>query len=618
MQNKPFSSLLLQLALILLLCSTADHATTMLTCPNCGHTPVPYPLSTSPTCGHQSYKVRCNEGTLWLDTLNGSSYAITSITPQSQRLTIRPQSFIGNTCVTTDLYSGGLWLDDNLPFNICSNNTILKFNCAQMALKSSMNCSSNSICNRYIEETKEAAARCGEKLCCSYTTGGSQDEYRINLATYKCMAFKSFVDLYLDTSLPVSQWPEPALEIRWALPREPVCHSASDCRNLTESSCLADLASGGLKRCLCSRGHQWDPVTGICASLTYSACSIVVLTMFGILVYQQRQHVRREAQQLIIKKWEEILNADNNGKSAKLFSEKEIRKATNNFSKDNLLGSGGFGDVYKGMLNDGTLTAVKCAKQGNTKGTYQVLNEVRVLSQVNHRSLVHIFGCCVELEQPVLVCEYVPNGTLSDHLHGCHSGEQQPLTWQNRLKIAHQIAAGLEYLHFSVVPPILHRDIKSTNILLDEKLDARVSDFGLSRLVETDATHVSTCVQGTLGYLDPEYHRNFQLTNKSDVYSFGVVLLELLTSKKALDFSREGEEVSLVAYMRKMMVQDRLMDAIDSALEETACKQELESMKSLGLLAIACLDENRHNRPSMKEVAEEIEYIIGILNNEAS
>lgn len=203
-----------------------------------------------------------------------------------------------------------------------------------------------------------------------------------------------------------------------------------------------------------------------------------------------------------------------------------------------------------------------------------------------------------------------PNGTLFDRLHRVQSGNWPPLKWHHRLHIARQTAQAIAYLHLLATPPIYHRDIKSSNILLDEKLDAKISDFGLSRLALNDASHVTTFAQGTLGYLDPENYINFQLTDKSDVYSFGVVLVELLTSKKAVDFNREEEDVNLVVYFRNILKQERLVDAIDPMLKEGASEIELDSMKAFGLLAAACLDERRQNRPSIKEVADEIERII--------
>lgn len=186
------------------------------------------------------------------------------------------------------------------------------------------------------------------------------------------------------------------------------------------------------------------------------------------------------------------------------------------------------------------------------------------------------------------------------------------MDWKTRLNIALHTAEALAYLHSAAFPPIYHRDVKSTNILLDSKLNPKVSDFGLSRLAETDVSHISTCAQGTLGYLDPEYYRNYQLTDKSDVYSFGVVLLELVTSQKAIDFSRECDDVNLAVYVHNKSGQGRVMDVVDPRLKENASPVVLETMKAVAFLAMSCLQERRQERPTMKEVTEELHYIMSI------
>ncbi|KAM4090898.1 hypothetical protein ACJW30_09G097800 [Castanea mollissima] len=604
-----YNMLSLIVLIVTLLCFTECVIAAKL-CEDCGHTLVPYPLSTGPNCGDQSYKVQCKADTLWFNALNGSSYMITSINPQTQRLILRPSGLAKNTCMAADLWSHGIQLDDNLPFNITSSNTVMLMKCSIEMLQFSMNCSSASICHNYIRGTA--------------ATGGSFSEYRIRIRQERCSAYESFVNL--DTYLPVNEWPQPGLEIEWALPHEPVCKMQVDCRDLANSGCLFNPASVG--RCLCKAGFQWDPINGICKNvkcqhgrgchgresltpliegLMFSGGAMLFGVLISAIVYKHRQCIR------------DMLSANNScGKSARIFTGKEITRATNNFSKHKLLGSGGFGEVFKGILDDGTIIAVKRAKPGNTKGIDQILNEVRILCQVNHRSLVRLLGCCVELHQPILIYEYIPNGTLFDHLHGTHSSKPVPLSWYPRLTIAHQIAEGLAYLHTSAIPRIYHRDIKSSNILLDEKANAKVSDSGLSRLDVNETSHITTCAQGTLGYLDPQYYLNFQLTDKSDVYSFGVVLLELLTSKKAIDFNREDEDVNLVVFMKKILREEKLMYVIDPMLKEGARKVELETMKALGSLAVVCLAEHRQNRPSMKEVADEIEYIISIVCGEVS
>ncbi|XP_030449854.1 wall-associated receptor kinase-like 20 isoform X2 [Syzygium oleosum] len=612
-------------ALVILSCDICIEGT--MTCPNCGNMTVPYPLSTGPSCGDQSYKVRCSFGTLFFDALNGSSYVITSINPQSQRLVIRPSNWVDHACMSVDYMSQGISLDPSLPFNITSSNTLVLMNCSTIVLTLALDCTPTSICHAYLRDNPLAAASCGAfPLCCSVTTGGSQNEHRIRVRPDRCAAYQSFVNL--DTSLPVSKWVAfSGLELEWELPQEPLCTSQADCQNSANSLCSVEHVKAVQKRCFCQSGFRWDPIAGVCykfrqfdpklspifAGLTLSTAAVLFGFAVLFVVHRQRERIRREAQLRLTKMREDILNANSSGKAAKIFTGKEITRATGNFSWENLLGTGGFGEVFKGTLDNGTVIAVKRAKLGNTKGIDQILNEVRILCQVNHRSMVRLLGCCVDLELPLLIYEYIPYGNLFDHLHGQYKCKWAPLTWYRRLIIAHQTAEGLAYLHTSAVPPIFHRDIKSSNILLDEKLDAKVSDFGLSRLAETDATHITTCAQGTLGYLDPEYYLNFQLIDKSDVYSFGVVLLELLTSKKAIDFNRDEEEVNLAIHIKKILKEERLMDAVDPAIKEGATKLELETMKALGYLASSCLDERRHNRPNMKEVADEIEYIISIL-----
>lgn len=450
-----------------------------------------------------------------------------------------------------------------------------------------------------------------------------------------CRAYTSFVNL--NPNSPLNRWGQPGLELQWLSPREPVCGSQADCDG--NSTCGPDGRVSGVRRCFCKSGLLWDPIQGVCAEkitcqdpggcgdssdktaliagLTAGIGATLIVATIAILLYKRHRRIK-EAQERLAREREEILNSGGGGKAAKIFTGKEIKKATNNFSKDRLLGSGGYGEVYKGILKDGIEVAVKCAKLGNTKGTDQVLNEVRILCQVNHRSLVGLLGCCVELEQPIMVYEYISNGTLLEHLQGLKPGGRGKLTWPRRLQIAHDTAEGLAYLHSSATPPIFHRDVKSSNILLDEKLNAKVSDFGLSRLAHTDMSHISTCAQGTLGYLDPEYYKKYQLTDKSDVYSFGVVLLELLTSQKAIDFNRAEDDVNLAVYVQRMVEEEKLMETVDPVLKEKASELELETIKALAFLAVGCLEERRQNRPSMKEVAEEIEYIISIVKAETA
>ncbi|KAL8246531.1 hypothetical protein R6Q59_007747 [Mikania micrantha] len=286
------------------------------------------------------------------------------------------------------------------------------------------------------------------------------------------------------------------------------------------------------------------------------------------------------------------------------FTSRELQKATDNFNENRILGRGGQGTVYKGMLVDGRIVAVKKSKIVDESQLEHFINEVVILSQINHRNVVKLLGCCLETEVPVLVSEFIPNGTLYDRLH--NETDEFPISLDMRLQIATEVASALAYLHSATSIPIYHRDIKTTNILLDEKYRAKVSDFGTSRFVSIDQTHLTTLVKGTFGYLDPEYFQSSQFTEKSDVYSFGVVLVELLTGEKPISLTRFGENRSLASHFMLTMQEGRIMSIFDAIVIKEGTRDELMIAANL---AMRCLNMNGKYRPTMKEVAVELENI---------
>jgi len=294
---------------------------------------------------------------------------------------------------------------------------------------------------------------------------------------------------------------------------------------------------------------------------------------------------------------------DSSTQSAKIFTQDQLIKATKNFDENLIIGKGGFGTVFKGFLDDKKIVAIKKSKIIDRSQINQFINEVVVLSQINHRNVVNLLGCCLETEVPLLVYEFVTNGTLSGFIHtqGIKVNNE---TWKTRLKIAAEVAEALSYLHSYASIPIIHRDVKSDNILLDGTNTAKVSDFGASRLVPLDQTEVATMVQGTIGYLDPEYMQTSQLTEKSDVYSFGVVLVELLTGEKPFCFSRQEERRSLAMHFLSCLKKDNVFEVIQDGLWNEENKQEI---KEVAILAANCLRLRGEERPSMKEVAMELE-----------
>ncbi|KAF7849642.1 hypothetical protein BT93_L0440 [Corymbia citriodora subsp. variegata] len=305
----------------------------------------------------------------------------------------------------------------------------------------------------------------------------------------------------------------------------------------------------------------------------------------------------------------ELSSPQGNVEKSKLFNSKDLEKATDNFNEDRILGQGGQGTVYKGMLTDGKIVAIKKSKVIDEGKVEQFINEILILSQIKHRNVVKLLGCCLEIEVPLLVYEFIPNGTLYQYLH--NPNEEFHVSWDTRLRIATEISGALFYLHSAASIPIYHRDIKSTNILLDEKYQAKVADFGTSKSVSLDQTHVTTLVQGTFGYLDPEYFQSSQFTDKSDVYSFGVVLVELLTSQKPISSLREQEGRSLAAYFIISMEQNHLFDIMDAQVLKEGKKEEIVSVANL---AKRCLHLNGRSRPTMKEVAMELEGIRKLQN----
>jgi serine/threonine protein kinase len=266
----------------------------------------------------------------------------------------------------------------------------------------------------------------------------------------------------------------------------------------------------------------------------------------------------------------QLSSQDENVESTKLFNSKDLEKATDHFNVNRILGQGGHGTVYKGMLADGRIVAVKKSKVIDEGQLKEFINEVVILSQINHRNVVKLIGCCLETEVPLLVYEYVPNGTLSQYVNG--QNEEFSLTWDMRLRIAAEVAGALFYLHSIASMPIYHRNIKSTNILLDDKYRAKVADFGTSRSITIDQTHLTTLVHGTFGYLNLEYFQSSQFTEKSDVYSFGVVLDELLTGEKAISSTRTQESKSLATYFIQS-VENNLFDIVDSQVLKKARKK---------------------------------------------
>ncbi|KFK44076.1 hypothetical protein AALP_AA1G212900, partial [Arabis alpina] len=302
---------------------------------------------------------------------------------------------------------------------------------------------------------------------------------------------------------------------------------------------------------------------------------------------------------------QQLNTKEGNVEKTRIFTSRELEKATETFSDNRILGQGGQGTVYKGMLVDGRTVAVKKSKLVDEDKLEEFINEVVILSQVNHRHVVKLLGCCLETEVPLLVYEFIPNGNLFQHIHD--ECDDYTMIWGVRLRIAVDIAGALSYLHSAACSPIYHRDVKSTNILLDEKYRAKVSDFGTSRSVTVDHTHWTTVISGTVGYVDSEYYGSSQYTDKSDVYSFGVILVELITGEKPVITLPDSQEIrGLADHFRAAMKENNFFDIMDARIRD-ACKPE--QVMAVANLARRCLNSKGKKRPYMREVYTELEKI---------
>ncbi|XP_021752443.1 putative wall-associated receptor kinase-like 16 [Chenopodium quinoa] len=394
------------------------------------------------------------------------------------------------------------------------------------------------------------------------------------------------------------------------------CKEANDCEK--PEYCIN---TNGSYHCKCPRRYHGNGTkTSPCVSnskpwftpvmaIAGLGGGIIMFLLFGFLlhfIHGQRQ----------IKKMREVFFRQNGGlllheklsgrhaNALKIFTMQDLEVACNNYSDENIIGRGGFGIVYKGILPDNQVVAIKKSLKVDPNQVDQFINEVLVLSQINNKNVVRLLGCCLESEVPLLVYEFINNGTLYDHLHDAVKASM--LKWQVRVKIASEVANVLSYLHNTVSTPIIHRDIKSMNILLDESYTAKVTDFGASRLVPPDQSQLATIVLGTRGYLDPEYLQSSELTEKSDVYSFGVVLVELLTRKNAFSITRPEAEKCLAMHFLLKIKEGLLLDILDINI---VSEQKIEEIQQMANLAKRCLMLKGDERPAMKEVAIELETI---------
>ncbi|KAK4846375.1 hypothetical protein QYF36_016505 [Acer negundo] len=333
---------------------------------------------------------------------------------------------------------------------------------------------------------------------------------------------------------------------------------------------------------------------------------LLLLVLAGVYAYHRKRRAEKANDQNPFAHWDQNKSSGSipQLKGARCFSFEELNKYTNHFSDTNEVGSGGYGKVYRATLPSGQLIAIKRAQHGSMQGAVEFKTEIELLSRVHHKNLVTLLGFCFEQGEQMLIYEYIPNGSVKDSLSG-KTGIR--LDWLRRLKIALGAARGLSYLHELADPPIIHRDVKSTNIMLDERLTAKVADFGLSKpMGDSDKDHITTQVKGTMGYLDPEYYMTNQLTEKSDVYSFGVLMLEILTGRRPIERGKYiVREIKMAMDKKKDLY--NLYEILDPTI---GLGTTLKGFEKFVDLSLRCVEESGADRPSMSEVVKEIEYIL--------
>ncbi|KAK1438035.1 hypothetical protein QVD17_03836 [Tagetes erecta] len=280
------------------------------------------------------------------------------------------------------------------------------------------------------------------------------------------------------------------------------------------------------------------------------------------------------------------------------FTLRDLEQATRRFSHENVVGEGGYGVVYKGTLINGTEVAVKKLLNNLGQAEKEFRGEVEAIGHVRHKNLVRLLGYCIEGTQRMLVYEYVDNGNLEQWLHG-DTRECGVLTWEARMKVLLGIAKALAYLHEAIEPKVVHRDIKSSNILIDHDFNGKLSDFGLAKLLDSGESHINTRVMGTFGYVAPEYANTGMLNEKSDIYSFGVLLLEAVTGRDPVDYNRVANEVNLVEWLKMMVGNRRAEEVVDPNLDP---KPSTHALKRSLLVALRCVDPDSGKRPKMSQI----------------
>ncbi|XP_028805425.1 LEAF RUST 10 DISEASE-RESISTANCE LOCUS RECEPTOR-LIKE PROTEIN KINASE-like 1.2 isoform X2 [Neltuma alba] len=560
----------------------------------CGNgVPIRYPFwvnnnSAQEYCGYPHFGLKCSEHGRPIISLPNDKYYVTDINYDDDTVTLVDTDVVDQTCPRAR-YNVSL---ENLPLSV--NNQL------NMNLTFYFNCSVSNKVNNLPSDPIRCLKNEGSKQ--SYVETTPWDTYGLNIECAEKVVVVVAKQGQISSDTLATGFREVmskgfVLDWRRAMDCSECEISGGLCgQNPTNHKTLCFCGDGSIATKSCSKG-----------GVTAAVVVLVMLTLFYF--YQRRKKTgyaksciqSRTASSVSSKKIEDPEINASKYFGVLVFTYSELEEATNNFDSARELGDGGFGTVYFGKLRDGRYVAVKRLYENNYKRVQQFINEVQILTRLRHTHLVSLYGCTSRHSRELLlVYEYIPNGTVADHLHGDRA-KPGSLPWNIRMNIAIETASALAYLHAS---DIIHRDVKTNNILLDNHFVVKVADFGLSRLFPEDVTHLSTAPQGTPGYVDPEYHDCYKLTDKSDVYSFGVVLIELISSLPAVDITRHRQEVNLSTMAINKIQNRALHELVDPTLGFESDQKVRKMINAVAEMAFQCLQNLKDMRPSMEEVLE--------------
>ncbi|CAH2067667.1 unnamed protein product, partial [Thlaspi arvense] len=553
--------------LLLCLLDACSVSTTKSNCRStCGNLTIEFPFGISLDCAYdERFLLRCDEKEQKLFT-NSSNLEVKSISLQGELEVllgvIRACSNVRTTGSYEHIEDGGFAFSSKNDVTVVGCSTEVVWLYFTKVRETSGTCSTECRSSQQMDDS------CSGYGCCkvpipsgayhldvepvSSYRDGSEHMGKLNPCIYVFLVKAGYFIFDLQNLRNVTRFP---VILDWAM--KGTCDT-SFCGE--KSNCYNNISIRGDEHsCKCLKGFEGNPylqhgckvsVIGFLLFLIGICCLILKLKLWKRAKLKERRFEENGGILLVQRLLDEGPQSSN--ASIKIFTEKDIKTATKGYHKTKILGRGGQGVVYKGILSDGVQVAVKKSRDLDRDQVAQFINELLLLSRINHPHVVSLLGCCLETQVPLLVYEFVSGGTLYDNLLG------SCLSWSDRLRIAVEIAETLSYLHFSAPVPIVHRDVKPANILLDEMLSAKLADFGASRLVPANTEQLTTLVQGTLGYLDPEYLQTSTFSDKSDVYSYGVVLMELVSGEKSLCFNRPP-----VSHLESALRENRLSDVME-------------------------------------------------------